>query len=755
MGRLLTSAAAMVALGISAATHAADVGRVLLAAGDTVAIRANQPVRLAYGAMIQDKDVLRTGAASNLQVRFIDESIVSMKESSELRIDDFRYSGKEDGSERGFMSLLKGGLRTITGLIGRGNNANYRLNTVTATIGIRGTDYAATLCQGDCRNNDGSLAKDGLYGRTLGQSHGTNRIDVSNERDQKTFGINENFYVADAKSVVEPLLVAPDFLSNKLEGRKQGGSKGESGGSGSEQATTGGVAAESRPSTTPEPLPQLSFTAPQDLGPQGTPVVLAPANGWVVVYTSPSFADLIFDDNDPAVFNSSNQLLSYSTSSNGSGSLNGGTIVDAGSYTYAYGATLSWGRWTGNTQIVTSTNATLTGAPLLFGTASGLTQNTNSVQPAGGVVTYNYVGGPQPVDGGGNVGTITSNSLALNFTNQNATYAMGVNFAGIGANFTVGGVGIRNFNNSGGEFSGSLSGSCIGVGCASPSVTTGGFEVGTDGPNGYELAVVGGGFYGTLAGPVVFLNAYQSSSFTPGPSGVFNQAGSLAYADTSIVINTANFDPNLNVFSGTDLIAYGNGSTFPSGMLNSGTVADTGSVALIDGSTMRWGRWTGSSVQVISSPSNFSLNPPTGMPYVMGDANTVVPTSGSFTYTYAGGPSPVNTSGVVGTFNSGAFNVSFGSTSGSISVAPANPLSLTVGGVGYSLTSCTSGCTFPNSSPYAGNMVLTGTCSTCGTSAASSSGTGIFVGPQGTGLALAGNITSAEPTISFAAGFKR
>ena len=36
-----------------------------------------------------------------------------------------------------------------------------------------------------------------------------------------------------------------------------------------------------------------------------------------------------------------------------------------------------------------------------------------------------------------------------------------------------------------------------------------------DGPNGYELAVVGGGFYGTTAGPVVFLNAYREQQLYP------------------------------------------------------------------------------------------------------------------------------------------------------------------------------------------------------------------------------------------------
>ena len=35
------------------------------------------------------------------------------------------------------------GLRTITGLVGKGTRSNYKLTTSVATIGIRGTDYTA------------------------------------------------------------------------------------------------------------------------------------------------------------------------------------------------------------------------------------------------------------------------------------------------------------------------------------------------------------------------------------------------------------------------------------------------------------------------------------------------------------------------------------------------------------------------------------------------------------------------------------
>lgn len=433
--------ALMIVLGFTATAHAADVGRVLLAAGDAVAIRGNQTIRLSYGTAIQDRDLLRTGAASNLQVRFIDESIVSLKESSELRIDDFRFSGKEDGNERGFLSLLKGGLRTVTGLVGRANHANYRLSTTTATIGIRGTDYAATLCQGDCRNNDGSLAKDGLYGRTNGISHGTNRIDVSNERDQKSFGINENFYVADARSLVESLLVAPDFVSNKLEGRRQGGTKSAPGGSGSEQASTGGAASESRPNATPDPLPPLQFVATQDLGPQGTPLVLSakpeiaivgaffdalnmgePGDGGAFL----AAADLVTDPAGASLATPQKLIgLSIPPGSDaepGSGSNTTtastvpGSVIDE---TTANSLNAHWGRWTGGTFVDQS--ATTISSTNQFHYLYGPLTPPEVVAGKTGTFAMSMVAGTTPTNQLGQTGTFTT-SLTVNFTAQTATF---------------------------------------------------------------------------------------------------------------------------------------------------------------------------------------------------------------------------------------------------------------------------------------------------------------------------------------------
>jgi hypothetical protein len=432
-----------------AAAHsmAADVGRVLLAAGDTVAVRGSQTVKLTFGATIQDKDVLRTGPASNLQVRFADESIVSMKEGSELRIDEFQFSGTEDGSERAFFRLLKGGLRTVTGLIGRANHKNYQMGTTTASIGIRGTDYSATLCQGDCRNNDGSLAKDGLYGRTHGASHGTNRIDVSNSTDQKTFGINEHFYVADNKSKVETLLSSPDFVSNRLEGRKQGGAKETSTASGEEKASSSsGAQAESRlatppPSTTAE---QLAFTSTENLGAGGIPSVLSPTAAIAFSFKTNVDGALIQQAQLTRTGSGASEALTDFTvtffnnsgTDTAKGSTTASAVADVG---FGLDVNAHWGRWTSGT-IVDVNGTTTVGAPgvgqlhYIYADLTPLEVFASKT----GTFSFNRIGGTTPTDSNGNAASsFTFSPAMVDFTGRTLNFtSLSWTIAGVTHSFT-------------------------------------------------------------------------------------------------------------------------------------------------------------------------------------------------------------------------------------------------------------------------------------------------------------------------------
>lgn len=92
-------------------------------------------------------DTLNTEKDSYAQVKFDDGGVVTLKPNTRLKIEDFVFKEKEPASDSSTLSLLRGGLRMITGLIGKRGNADaFKANTATATIGIRGTTFTVDDC---------------------------------------------------------------------------------------------------------------------------------------------------------------------------------------------------------------------------------------------------------------------------------------------------------------------------------------------------------------------------------------------------------------------------------------------------------------------------------------------------------------------------------------------------------------------------------------------------------------------------------
>ncbi len=126
----------------AAAGPGASAGQVQFVSGSAqLTTEAGKTRLLRKGDPVNEGDTLSTAPAAALQVKMRDGGIVAMRPDSRVRIDSFKFTGKQDGTEQSNFSLLKGGFRAITGLIGRINKQNYRVNTPTATIGIRGTDH--------------------------------------------------------------------------------------------------------------------------------------------------------------------------------------------------------------------------------------------------------------------------------------------------------------------------------------------------------------------------------------------------------------------------------------------------------------------------------------------------------------------------------------------------------------------------------------------------------------------------------------
>jgi hypothetical protein len=121
---------------------AAVAGQVQFVSGDVRIVDTAGNARVAQkGQDINEGETVVTAATSTAQLRMIDGGILALRPDTQLKVDTYVFKGSEDGSENALLSLVKGGLRTITGLIGHQNKDKLKLRTPTATIGIRGTDH--------------------------------------------------------------------------------------------------------------------------------------------------------------------------------------------------------------------------------------------------------------------------------------------------------------------------------------------------------------------------------------------------------------------------------------------------------------------------------------------------------------------------------------------------------------------------------------------------------------------------------------
>lgn len=114
--------------------------------GLVTAAEAGQAGRsLVKGGEIFDHDRVDTAQGARAQLRFSDGGLVSLLPETTFSVEEYRLGGAggEDGSL--VFGLLRGGLRTVTGAIGKGKPDNYQLKTPVGTLGIRGTEFIAVI----------------------------------------------------------------------------------------------------------------------------------------------------------------------------------------------------------------------------------------------------------------------------------------------------------------------------------------------------------------------------------------------------------------------------------------------------------------------------------------------------------------------------------------------------------------------------------------------------------------------------------
>ena len=122
----------------------ANVGAIVQQQGSSVQIkRGNDTLPGGVNAAVNMNDAIVTGLSS-LQLRFQDNTTAAVTENSRFVIDDFVYDPNR-GAGRLNVRVSMGTVRYVSGQIARSNQQSVQVNTPTAVIGVRGTDFFMTV----------------------------------------------------------------------------------------------------------------------------------------------------------------------------------------------------------------------------------------------------------------------------------------------------------------------------------------------------------------------------------------------------------------------------------------------------------------------------------------------------------------------------------------------------------------------------------------------------------------------------------
>ena len=201
LGAIFAAAAAHVL----AQTAPAQVGTVTHLSGVLVARSPDGGTRLlGVKSTVAEGETLATEQNTYARVKFEDEAEIVLRPSTQLKIESYQYQNAQPEKDSALLSLLKGGLRSVTGLLGRRSRDKVRFSTATATIGIRGTHFGMLLCQGDCASIPTSSGPpaDGLHVDVVDGA-----ITLTNQAGQQVLAAGQFGYVRDLNTA--PVIVPP------------------------------------------------------------------------------------------------------------------------------------------------------------------------------------------------------------------------------------------------------------------------------------------------------------------------------------------------------------------------------------------------------------------------------------------------------------------------------------------------------------------------------------------------------------------
>lgn len=435
MNRLSLSIIAFACLANASVTLAAGTvaGHVQFVTGEATLTAPDGSSRpAAKGAAVETGDRIHTGPATIMQIKMTDGGLLSVRANSDMKIDNYHFSGKADGSEKEQLSLATGTFRSVTGLIGKVNKQNYQITTPVATIGIRGTDHEPLHIPPNADNSNQGEA--GTYDRV-----NSGKTILTSNAGSIILGPNQVGYVPDGNTPPARLQQMPGFFSQAID---FGGGGGGAGGSGDSGSSDGGDAL-LLPYISPDSTILLGDSSQQAgltqvvsttllTGAQSAPVGWGAAGANTELLNglpSPGSGSISYERNPLVTIGSSNELL-YLKTTDSSGifefNANSAPLLQTGSIEVKDPANLTplytvyWGRWGSGFSVVDNGVLQQSTGDFHYIWTSQVTTTTQLQALSANQMTgyYTNIGHTSPSDQNGTVGNLNYMTMNVDFGAQ-------------------------------------------------------------------------------------------------------------------------------------------------------------------------------------------------------------------------------------------------------------------------------------------------------------------------------------------------
>ena len=120
----------------------AGIGNIVALKGEAEVIRNDAALSAKAGMEIEEGDEVTTKEKTQVQVILNDNTVITIGAKSSFDFEEFSMEAKK---EKLSMKANRGFFRSVSGQIGKVAPERFKVKTVSATIGIRGTDFSGEI----------------------------------------------------------------------------------------------------------------------------------------------------------------------------------------------------------------------------------------------------------------------------------------------------------------------------------------------------------------------------------------------------------------------------------------------------------------------------------------------------------------------------------------------------------------------------------------------------------------------------------